>query len=268
MTLSLVILNYKTKGLLRQCLQGIMDANLPVDHEVIVVDNASHDGSTEMVREQFPQVRYISHDRNVGFGAGMNIGLRAAAGDYLLILNPDVAVFSAAVVRLLEYIRRHPKVGIAAPKLINPDGTTQWSCYQFPDWFIPILRRTPLGRLPWARRRLRAYLMSDWAHDANRPVGWALGACLLIRRDAMREIGLFDERFFLYFEDVDLCRRAWQAGWEVHYVAEADMVHYHQRMSAGFSGLSVLFAYPTRIHIRSGLKYFAKYLGAPPPPHL
>lgn len=265
--LSIIILNYKTKGLLRQCLQGISDCRLPMTTDVIVVDNDSKDGSVEMVHQYFPHVTVIASPRNGGFAAGMNLGLAKAQGRYLLLLNTDVAMFAGTVEKLRDYLEAHPRVGIAAPKLINPDGTTQFSTYLFPNWLIPILRRTPLGKLPVAKSLLRRYLMSDWKHDDHRPVGWVLGACMCIRRDALSEVGFFDERFFLYFEDVDLCRRFWTAGWEVHYVPDAEFVHYHARLSAENPGLGGIFSYPTRIHIRSGLKYFTKYSGVTTPPH-
>lgn len=267
MELSIVILNYKTKGLLKQCLRGIADSDLIPGHEVIVVDNHSLDGSAEMVREQFPRVQLIAANVNHGFAAGMNLGWHQAKGEYVLMLNPDVAVFGVAVEELLAYLRRHPRVGLAAPKLINPDGSSQISAFRFPTWAIPVLRRTGLGYLPFARRRLRRYLMAEWNRQDNRPVGWVLGACMLVRRQALVEAGGLDERFFLYFEDVDLCRRFWQAGWEVHFVADAEMVHYHRRLSADGSAWQTLFSYPNRVHIRSAIKYFLKFAGSPQPPH-
>ncbi len=267
MTLSIIILNYKTKGLLKQCIRGILEAQLEDEYEVIAVDNHSGDGSIEMVKELFPTVTAISSPVNSGFAAGMNLGFAKARGEFLLILNPDVALFGGAVKELLTYLRHHPRVGIVGPKLINPDGTVQWSCYRFYSHWTPLLRRSPLGRLPASRRHLRRFLMSDWDHQDNRPVGWLLGGCMMIRRQALQEAGQFDPRFFLYFEDVDLCRRMWQAGWEVHYVASAEMVHYHQRMSAEHAGLTGLFSYPTRVHIRSWLRYEAKFFGSPKPPH-
>lgn len=265
--LSILILNYKTKGLLKQCLRGIQDCKLPMSHEVIVVDNHSQDGSVEMVKTHFPRVSMVAARHNRGFAAGMNIGLSRASGEFVMTLNTDVAIFSGAIDALLAYVESHPQVGMALPKLINPDGTTQLSCFRFPTAMVPIYRRTFLGTTPHAQSIIRHYLMSDWDHKDNRPVGWGLGACLLIRRTAIEQAGLFDERFFLYYEDADLCRRFWQRGWEVHFVASAEMVHYHQRLSAEHHGLRSLFDYPTRIHIQSAIKYFAKYLGAAKPPH-
>lgn len=267
MTLSVIILNYKTKGLLKQCLRGIQSCRLPFPYEIIVVDNNSGDGSVDMVRQTFPQVKLIVSPQNVGCGAGNNLGIGAATGTYLLIMNTDVAMFDNAVEQLINYLDQHPQVGIAVPRLINPDGSTQLSTFLFPRFWVPLFRRTPVGKLPAAKHVLRRYLMSDWDHQDTRPIGWALGACLLIRAEAMRAVGGFDQRYFVYVEDTDLCRRFWQAGWEVHFVHTAEMVHYHKRESAESPGLGALFAYPTRVHIRSWLRYFEKYRHQPPAPY-
>lgn len=267
MDISIIILNYKTPGLLKQAIRGIQNERLALDHEVIVVDNNSSDGSVAMVRENFPQVQLIASPTNVGFSAGNNLGIAAAKGKYILIMNTDVALFAGAVTALYQYLETNAHVGMAVPKLINPDGTPQHSTYLFPSFLVAALRRTPLGKFPWSKKVLRKFLMSDWDRQDTRAVGWALGACLLIRTDALRTIGGFDERFFLYVEDTDLCRQFWRAGHQVYFVHTAEMVHYHQRQSAENPGLGGIFSYPTRVHIRSWLKYFKKYRGQPKPPH-
>lgn len=257
--LSIIIVNYRAKGLLQQCLRGIQRAALPFSHEVIVVDNASGDTSTTMVRNLFPEVCLVVAERNDGLAHGNNLGMQAAHGKFLMFLNPDIAVFEGSIETLRQYLADHPEVGLVGPRLMNPDGTTQAACYRFPTPLIPIFRRTPLGRLPFAKRKLRAYLMLDWNHDTNRPVDWVLGACIMTTRAVVDAVGLMDERFFLYYEDVDWCRRIWRKGWQVHYVANAVMVHYHQRLSAENPGLKGVLSRATRIHIASGVKYFLKY---------
>lgn len=260
MDISIVILNYKTRGLLKQCLKGILLQRLPFRYEIIVVDNNSGDGTDEMMRSEFRDVRFLQAGTNGGFAAGSNLGIRAASGRYLLVLNPDIAVLGNAIERMYHFMDANQKVGLCAPKLLNPDGSVQTSCREFPSILTILLRRSPLGSLPWAKKRLRKFLMLDWDHATNTPVDWVLGACMMVRRTALEKVGLMDERFFLYFEDVDWCRRFWQEGFPVYYLgAEAELVHYHQRLSAVNPGLTGFLSYPTRVHMMSGIKYFSKY---------
>ncbi|MEK7139584.1 MAG: glycosyltransferase family 2 protein [Patescibacteria group bacterium] len=265
MELSIVILTYKSKGLLKQCLRHIERLRLRDQYEVIVVDNDSRDGVEALVEEQFRNVRFIQSGANRGYGAGMNIGLRAATGRYRLILNPDIAILSNELERMLGYLKQHPDVGILGPKLVNPDSSLQHTCYTFPNFLTPFYRRSFLGRLPGGKQKLEQYLMSWWDHGSNREIDWLLGACLLVPSAAFEKVGLFDERFFMYFEDVDLCRRMWAQGYKVVYFADAEIVHYHQRISAETSWIFGFFNRVTREHIKSWLKYFAKYAGAPLP---
>jgi GT2 family glycosyltransferase len=233
---------------------------LPLEYETIVVDNASGDGTAKMVREEFPEVKFIQAENNQGFSAGYNLGIREAKGRYLLLLNPDIAVLNNAILNMYEFMEANSRVGLAGPKLLNPDGKVQMSAMTFPSFWTPLYRRTFLGKLPFARKAMREYLMSDWDHGENRPVDWVLGGCMIVRKEALDKVGLLDERFFLYFDDIDWCRRFWQAGWQVYYIAEAEMVHYHRRESAENPGLRGLFSYPKRTHIVSWVKYFLKYL--------
>lgn len=266
MDLSIIILNYKAKGLTKQCLKSLQLLNPKIKYEIIVVDNASHDGTAEMVREEFPEIKLIESMVNCGYAAGNNLGIRKATGKYLMILNPDVSIMNNSIDVLYRFMEDHPSVGLAGPKLINPDGTTQTSCRTFPSWQTLLLyRRTPLGRLPGPRRKLHRHLMLDFDHRQNKTVDWMIGACFFVRASALSKVGLLDERFFLYLEDIDWCRRFWQEGYQVYYVAEAEMIHYHQRFSAENPGIKGIFSYATRIHITSAIKYFTKYYGTKVP---
>ncbi|NUM25420.1 MAG: glycosyltransferase family 2 protein [Candidatus Buchananbacteria bacterium] len=283
MDLSIVILNYKQKGLVKQCVKGIVTAQPQLSYEIIVVDNNSGDGVLEMVQNMFlaqssarnqqqtlplgnnlviPPIKTIAAKTNGGFAVGNNLGIKAAAGEYIMVLNPDIAVVPGALEKMVDYMRSHPATGIIGPKLINPDGSVQYSARRFPNFLTPLYRRTLVGRLPWARRSVDSYLMKDLTHQLNQEVDWLFGACLLISRPVLDKIGLLDERFFMYFEDLDLCRRCWTAGYQVIYFTEVEMVHYHQRLSAERSGVLGVFSRGGRIHIISGIKYFVKYLGA------
>ena len=257
--LSVIIVNYQTKGLLKYCLRRFFASALPYAVEVIVVDNASNDGSAAMVRALYPQVQLIVCAKNRGFAAGNNEGLRRARGAYVLIMNADIVVRDGGIHALVQFLDTHPHVGIVGPRLLNPDGTLQYSCYRFPHLFIPLYRRTPLGYFSFARRHVARYCMEEMNHAVAHPVDWLLGACLLIRRNALSAVGCMDERYFLYFEDIDWCRRFWERGWEVWYAPQAALTHFHQRLSAEATGLSTLFSFATRAHIVSGIKYFWKW---------
>jgi len=271
MDLSIIILNYKTKGLVKQCIKGIGLLDLKLKFEVIVVDNGSKDSCADMIEENYiknpdvnfkGEVKLIRLKTNSGYTAGNNIGLKIATGKYIMILNPDITALQGTIENMYKFLQQNDKVGMVGPKLINPDGTTQYSCYRFPKWHIPILRRTVLGKLPQAKKSLKSYLMMDWDHNSDRSVEWLLGACEMIKSEALEKVGVMDERFFMYFSDVDWCRRFWQTGYEVYYLATAEMVHYHQRISAEVPGIRSVFTKMTRIHISDAFKYFAKYLGA------
>lgn len=266
MTLSIILLNYKSQGHLRQSLRALRSQPIRHNLEVIVVDNGSHDQSAAVVSREYPAATFIGLPHNIGYSAGNNVGLRRATGEYIVILNPDVAVVPSALEELVAYLEQHPQVGIAAPRLINPDGSTQLSGALFPSFLIPLWRRSSFGKFPGARSQIRKYFIAGWDRTTSRPVGWALGACLVIRRKAFDQVGLLDERYFLYYDDVDYCRRFWEQGWEVHYVASAEMVHYLSRTSAVNPGLSGILSYATRLHIRSWLAYTKKYRGKPKPP--
>ena len=283
MDLSIVILNYKQKGLVKQCVKGIIAAAPQLDYEIIVVYNNSQDGCLEAVsalctpasaeplatpsllgrlEPKLPPLRTIQSPQNGGFAAGNNLGIKTARGEYVLVMNPDIAVVAGGLEKMVALMEQQPEIGVVSPKLINPDGSIQDSCRRFPSWPMPLYRRTALGKLPWAKKKLGYYLMADWDHASSRPVDWLFGACLLLRRSAFEKVGLFDERFFMYFEDLDLCRRFWEAGYSVYYFADVELVHYHQRLSAERGGVIGLFNRAGRIHLMSGVKYFAKYLGA------
>lgn len=263
--LSIVIVNYNARGLLRQCLKSLFK-NLDgthISYKVIVVDNNSHDDSIAMVREQYPQVRLIPLEENRGYAKGVNVGIKSIECRYYLILNMDTTIVqSRAIERMVEYMDANGKVGLAGPKLINPDSTTQASSCLFPKFMYPLYRRTFLGRLPFARSAISSYLMLDWDHNETQSVDWVIGTGMIVRNDALQHVGLMDERFFMYFEDVDWCRRFWLHGWHVSYIADIEIVHYHSRESAKQSGMiSVLLNRQTRIHITSWFKYIMKYLG-------
>lgn len=262
MDLSIIILNYKSLGLTKQCLRGIKSSRVNLAHEIIVVDNCSRDNSVENLKQEFPaDIKIIDLSQNRGYAAGNNAGINQSEGRYILILNPDVTVFPGVLEKLVQFMDQNPAIGMAGPKLINPNATIQNSCYRFPAWYTPILRRSPLGKLSWAKKHLNQYLMRDFDHKSSRPVDWLLGACLIIRRQALNAVGLLDEEYFLYIEDTDWCRRFWENNWPVYYLANIELVHYHKRESANNSGIGSVLSYPTRIHLKSFVHYLKKFKG-------
>jgi len=261
MDLSIVILNYKTKGLVKQCIRNVKVATSDLDYEIIVVDNGSNDGIEEMISENFPEVKFVQTGKNLGFAAGNNAGIKKSQGDYIMLLTPDVTVLNHSIEKMVRFMKDNSQVGIAGPKLINPDGSYQISCRTFQTPRIILYRRTPLGKLPFAKRELDKHLMKDFDHSINKEVDWVMGACMIVNRQSMEKVGLLDERFFFYVEDMDWCRRFWMNEFKVYYIADAEMVHLYERASANDPWGFLLFNKLTRWHISSGIKYFAKYLG-------
>jgi len=259
MDLSIIILNYKTRGLLKECLKGIKMVQPKLDYEIIVVDNASGDGTAQMMQENFPEIKFIASDKNLGYAKGNNLGIKVASGRYVMIMNPDIIVFSDVLEKLVQFLDTRQDVGIVGPKLLNPDKSLQYSCYRFPDFWEPVYRRTPLGRFDFAKKKLDNYLMKDFDHNARREVDWLLGGCLLIRKKALDDVGFLDERYFAYFDDVDLCRSMWEKKWKVVYDPEISVIHFHRRESAEGHWLGAIFKKVTRIHLASWLKYFKKW---------
>ena len=260
MDLSIIILNYKTKGLVKYCIKNAQTAAQGLDYEIIVIDNGSNDGCGEMVRQNFPEVKFIQNKKNIGFGAGNNCGIRLAQGRYIMTLNPDVTALEDSIKKMVEFMDANPQVGCAGPKLINADGSHQHSARKFMTPFLVLYRRTPLGQLARGRSALNKFLYLDWDHNDNRPVDWLFGACLIARKEVVDQIGAFDERYFLYFEDMDWCRRFWEKGHQVFYVADAKMVHLHERASETEPWEFIkVYRRTTRWHLISGIKYFLKY---------
>ncbi len=229
--LSIVIVGYRSLEPLRECLPSIRETAGP-GVETILIDNASGDGTAAFVEREFPEVRYFRNSTNVGYSRAVNQGIREALGRYVLVLNPDIKVLPRALERLLRFMDERGDAGIAAGKLLNADDTVQDSCRRFYTFWTLILRRTFLGRVFSRSPALRRYLMADFDHDHSREVDWVIGACMMVRKEALSDIGLMDERFFLYFEDVDWCYRTWKSGWKVYYVADAVMKHRYARESA------------------------------------
>ncbi len=253
MDLSIIIVNYKTRELLRQCLDSLLSSGCALNYEIIVVDNDSKDGSTAMIRNEYKSVILIENHENAGLSKGNNNGAAKASGKFLLFMNPDTVVKPGSLEKMVDYLRSDPEVGILGPMLVYPDGDLQNSCRSFYDIRTIILRRTFLGKIFPDSPLLKKHLMQDSGHDAIQDVDWMLGACLIMPAAVLNKIGGWDERYRLYFEDVDMCYRIHQAGYRVVYFPPAVVVHHHRRDSAnGFSR-------KTLWHIESAVRFFNKF---------
>jgi GT2 family glycosyltransferase len=231
---SIVVLNYNTREHLRRCMRALAQdrstspSGRPLEIETFVVDNASSDGSAEMIATEFPSVRLIRADRNGGFAYGNNLALRQARGDAILILNPDTLMPPDGLGRMLRLLHAHPDVGIIGPKLLRPDGSMHLACRRsFPTPSVAFYRVSGLSRMFARSPRFGRYNLTFVHPDIPIQVDSVCGACLLVRRCVIDRIGLFDERFFMYGEDLDWCLRARQAGWTVRYEPSVVVQHLH-----------------------------------------
>ena len=217
--LSIVIVNWNTRQLLRDCLQSICADPASGQWEVVVVDNASADDSAAMVRRYFPQVQLLASSENLGFGRANNLALERARGEYLLLLNSDTRVEPGALGALVDFVKERPRAGAAGPMLLNADGSLQLSCGIAPSLKTEIAHKLLLHRL------FPFFKLAGWDHRLPRSVGWVSGACLLIRRQALEEVGALDPAMYMCCEDLEWCLRLRKRGWQIFYYPFSRVVH-------------------------------------------
>jgi GT2 family glycosyltransferase len=226
MDLSIIIVNWKVKNLLEKCLWSIFEQTKDIKFEVFVVDNASADGSVEMVREKFPQVNLIASSENLGFARGNNLAIQKAHGRYILLLNPDTEILENALSKMVHFMDTHPECGIAGCKLLNPDLTLQPSVRAFPSFASQVLILLKLHHLFPHSKAIYHYLKYDFDYEKTQEVDQVMGAFMIIRREVIKKIGLLDENFWIWFEEVDFCKRAKEAGFKVLYTPDAKIIHH------------------------------------------
>jgi GT2 family glycosyltransferase len=229
-----------------------------VGGEVIVVDNASSDGSAAAVEAAFPAVRVLRNPENLGFAGGVNVGLRAASEDLVLLLNTDTLVVGNAIGALLDYAERNPQAGIIGPRVVNRDGSLQPSCWRFPSLLHLLLSATYLYKLLPGSRWLDRERLGGRNPNTAGPVDAVSGCCFLIRRAVIERVGVLDAGYFMYAEETDLCWRAWQQGFEVHYAPVGEIVHFGGGSSQGDRTASRRMFVEFR---RSMLRFFHKHKG-------
>ncbi len=258
MDLSIIIVNWNVKRLLQECLQAIeraCQATLNLTVEIIVVDNASSDGSPQMVRQAFPRVNLIASNENLGYARGNNAGVAAANGRCLFLLNPDTVISPSTLTTIVDYLETNDKVGALGPQLLWPDGTVQSSRRRFPTLGSLFLESTLLGQWFPYNRIIRHYHMADRSPDQPQKVDWVVGAALLIRREAWQQVGPIDGDFFMYFEETDWCKRSAAVGWETHYLPAAQVIHFEGKSSERIVADRTLRFQRSKIH------YTRKYFG-------
>lgn len=260
MDITVSIVNWNTKDELAHCLESAL-AQDEVEFEVIVIDNASSDGSAEMVARDFPQVTLIENDRNVGFSRAHNQAFRIAKGRYVMLVNPDTLLEDHDMLKqTVHFADENPDAGIIGPKIENPNGSLQFSARRFPTLGAGLFRRTPLGKLFPNNRFVKSYIMADWKHDEVRDVDWVSGAALVIRRKVIDEVGPLDPGFFMYCEDVDWAYRAKQHGWRVVYYPMAKVKH---RIGSSSDQAPMRMIYQFHLSMfRFFIKHYAKGINA------
>lgn len=266
--LTIAVNSYKNPEILRLCLESIQK-EMPqsgISYEVLVADSATEEDTEMMMREDFSEVRFFPFKENVGFKTLVNVSLQEAHGEYVFLINSDIILTADALPKLLAYLKEHEDIGIVGPKQFNFNGSLQQSCFHFYRPETILYRRTWFGKLPFGKRHLAWFTLAD--QDLSRPkaVDWVIGSAMLVSKKKATEIGPMDDRFFMYMEDVDWCRRFWEHGYKVVYFPETFVYHYHGKGSAkgGFLG-SLLFNRLTWYHIESAIKYLLKYSGKPLP---
>jgi GT2 family glycosyltransferase len=256
MKLSIVIICWNDWKVIENCLRSIFERTHVIEFEVIVSDNGSTDGSVENMRAKFPAVTIIANGGNLGFAKGNNAGIRVASGEYILILNPDTIVHDGALDRWIKFADLYPEGGAFGCRVHNRNGTYQRSARPFPTISRYLSAALGLRFLGRSSRLLLSDEYEGWMGDTEREVDWQSGCCVLFRGDLLRQLGGFDEQFFYQFEEVDLCRRVWNAGYRIRFTPEASITH--------LGGQSV-GRFPVRFAIevcRNGYRYFYKHYGS------
>jgi hypothetical protein len=220
--LSIIIVSYNTRALLSDCLRSVEATAGDLTYEVVVVDNGSSDGSADAVARGYPAVRLICNEHNVGFAAANNQGIRASSGRHVLLLNSDALLLPGTAARMVRFLDEHPRVGAVGGKLLNPDLTFQASFNDFPSFLDEVLALTGASR--WLRPPTYPSYPESRSGE-RRPVEWVGGACMMVRRQAVDAVGLLDEDYFMYSEEMDWCFRLRRAGWSIFYLPEATTVH-------------------------------------------
>jgi len=262
--LSIIITHHRTIILLKLCLKSILENIGNIDYEIIIVDSQTKSDIEDLIEGKTfnkyrDKIKLISFSENVGYAKLVNTGVKSSKGDNILILNADIIILKGSIQEMDNFMKNNPKAGIIGPQLLTFSNQVQNSYFKFPTFGAILARRTFLGKFKWGKNKLNYFLMNKEDSSAKK-VDWVQGSAMFIRKEAINKIGLMDERYFMYFEDTDWCRRFWQNGYQVFYLPSAKMSHYYYRASKKWNSfLDVLFNKYTRIHLISAFKYFWKW---------
>ncbi len=232
MDLSIIIVTWNSKEFVKSCLDSILASLSGLDAEIILVDNSSSDRTVKIVEENFPGVILIENSDNLGYAKANNQGIAKSQGRYLLLLNPDTLVPRESLDLMIKFMEASPEAGALGPRLVNPDGSVQPSCREFPGFSTLLWEFSGLSRLFPRNRIFGRWRMGYFAFDQPREVDQPMGSCLMLRSEVLKQVGLFDEGFSMFFNDVDLCHRMKSAGWKIFFYPNAQVMH-HRGASTG-----------------------------------
>jgi GT2 family glycosyltransferase len=232
MDVSFVIVNWNTKDLTLKCIRSIIATKSAYSQEIIVVDNASGDGSVDAIKNEYPSVTVLSNGINLGFAKANNMGIERSTGRYICLVNSDVEVFADTVSFIIGYMESNLGVGIVGPRILFPDLTLQNSCRKYPNLWTKFCETAALNRIFPKTAIFSGEHMTHFAHDRFKKLESMAGCFMLIRREALSNVGLFDEQYFIYSEETDLCKRMNAAGWGIVFLPEVSVIHHHGASSS------------------------------------
>ncbi|MBU0899452.1 glycosyltransferase family 2 protein [bacterium] len=230
--LSITIISHNHGHFLTPCLASLYKYAQGFTFEVLLIDNKSDDQTVEIIKNNFPEVALIENKKRYSFAKNNNIGIKYSKGRYILLLNPDTTFSDNALKKVIEFMDEHEEVGISACKLLNPDGTIQDSCRKFPTPLAILFRGFRLDRWFKNVQFYQNYLMHNFDHNFLKEIDWALGAFLFVRREVIKKVGMMDEKYPLYYEDIDWCFRVKESGWKIYYLPHVSITHHYLRTSA------------------------------------
>jgi len=267
--LSIIVTSYQNAAVLELCLKSVIEETkrfkkeAGISSEIIVVDSKAGEKTRDVVKKFILENNFITYcpfSENVGFAKLVNKGIKEGEGKILLILNCDIILTKGSLRKMFEYTENNPRLGVLGPKLLNFDGSPQPSAFHFYTPLLILYRRTFLGKTAWGKKKLKDFVINTESKTLATSIdGWLMGSALMLRKDNVEKVGLMDERYFMYFEDVDWCRRFREKGLKVVYFPKAALFHYHGKQSATRHFWDALFNKMTVIHITSAVKYFWKF---------